>query len=121
MDVLTFWSPSPCPPVCAPWPGLRKRLAVHRHDPAGADVFVIELGSGTMSRLTNDPGGMQDNSSPIWSPDGSRIVFGSFRNNKWGLYLKRSDGDGKEELLDEAPAKRTPMNGGRHSSRGDVH
>ena len=35
-----------------------------------------------------------DNSSPIWSSDGSRIVFGSNRGGKSGIYQKPADGTG---------------------------
>jgi Tol biopolymer transport system component len=63
------------------------------------------MSRGTTSRFTIDAS--QDNSSPIWSPDGSRIAFGSFRGGKWGLYEKPSNGAGMETRLvefDTAPA-----------------
>ncbi len=50
-----------------------------------------------------------DNSSPIWSPNGATIVFASHRNNKWGLYQARSDGSGAEELLVESELRKAPM------------
>jgi Tol biopolymer transport system component len=40
-----------------------------------------------------------DETSPLWSPDGSRIVFGSRQGNAFGLYQKNSNGIGAEELL----------------------
>jgi Tol biopolymer transport system component len=83
-----------------------KRVAVHRHDANGGDVWLFESDRGTISRLTFDP--TQDNSSPIWSPDGSRIVFSSRRNGKWELYVKLADGTGTEELLVESDRVATP-------------
>jgi Tol biopolymer transport system component len=59
-----------------------------------------------MSRLTFDA--KQDNSNPVWSPDGKRIAFGSLRNGKWGIYLKRADGTGNEELLVESDLPKGP-------------
>jgi Tol biopolymer transport system component len=51
-----------------------------------------------------------DNSSPIWSPDGTRIAFASKRNGKWGLYETQSDGSGTDgELLFESDLPTAPM------------
>jgi Tol biopolymer transport system component len=76
------------------------RLAAHRHLGSGGDIWLSELGRGTASRFTFDA--TQENVSPIWSPDGSAIVFGSFRGGKYGLYRKPSNGAGKEERLLES-------------------
>jgi Tol biopolymer transport system component len=83
------------------------RIALHRHDDTGGDVWIIEP-SGTDTRLTYDP--TQDNSMPIWSPpDGQHIVFSSHRAGKWGLYRRLSDGRGTEELLFESDRLVVPM------------
>jgi Tol biopolymer transport system component len=76
-----------------------KRIAVHQHDSSGGDILVFEP-RGTTTRVTFDPA--QDNSSPIWSSDGSRLVFGSRRNGRWGLYQKRADGSPADERLLES-------------------
>lgn len=57
-------------------------------------------------RLTFDSS--QENASPIWSPDGTRMVFQSLRNGKWGLYQKNADGTGAEELLTESERQKWP-------------
>ena len=74
-----------------------KRFAVHRHEGTGGDSWSFDLAQGRMQRLTFDT--TQDNSSPLWSPDGTRIAFASRRDNKWGLYVKSADGTGNEELI----------------------
>jgi dipeptidyl aminopeptidase/acylaminoacyl peptidase len=88
------------------------RIGFHRHDNTGGDLWIFDIKRGARTRLTFAP--EQDNRSPVWSPDGSRIAFASLRNGSWGLYQKFVDsatsGDellvaGKEVL---APASWTP-------------
>ena len=84
------------------------RVALHRHDPGGGDIWVFEPPPRAPRRITFDA--TQDNSSPIWSPDGSQIAFASKRNGKWGLYLTQSDGSGTDgELLIESELPMAPM------------
>ena len=84
-----------------------KRAAIHRHDPDGGDVWIFTAGQSTPSKFTFDA--TQDNSTPIWSPDGTRIAFGSRRNGKWGLYVKLADNTRNEELVVEQELPATPM------------
>ena len=83
------------------------RVAVHQHDRLGGDIWLVDT-KGQMTRFTTDATGTQENSSPIFSPDGTRIVFASLRNGKWGLYLKGVSG-GREELLYESGSRKMPM------------
>ncbi|MGH9955582.1 MAG: TolB family protein, partial [Pyrinomonadaceae bacterium] len=46
---------------------------------------------------------------PVWSPDGSRIVFGSDREGPRHLYHKPATGAGKEELLLKSDLNKIPM------------
>jgi serine/threonine protein kinase/Tol biopolymer transport system component len=71
-----------------------KLLALLVFDPTSPNIWIYELARNTLTRLTFGPGA---NSTPIWSPDGRRIVYRtrgapSFR---W----KRADGSGSEEVL----------------------
>ncbi|MSO83489.1 MAG: hypothetical protein EXQ53_09380 [Acidobacteria bacterium] len=83
-----------------------KRIAVHRHDANGGDIYVIEP-RGSQTRLTLDAS--RHNSMPIWSPDGSRIAYASLRSGKWGLYQTLSSGSGAEEPLYESELPKAPM------------
>jgi Tol biopolymer transport system component len=83
-----------------------KRIAVHRHEKDGGDIWIVEP-TGAELRLTWDAS--QHNASPIWSPGGESIVFSSTRNGKAGLYRKPSDGSGVEELLFESELPKAPM------------
>jgi dipeptidyl aminopeptidase/acylaminoacyl peptidase len=81
------------------------RIAVHRHDADGGDIWVFEA-RGTTTRVTLHP--TQDNSSPVWSPDGTRIAFGSLRNGKWGVYHKRADETEADVLIVESDLPKIP-------------
>jgi hypothetical protein len=84
-----------------------RRFVVHRHEGNGGDSWSYDLAQGRMQRLTFDA--TQDNASPTWSPDGTRIAFTSLRANRWGLYVKSADGTGGEELIIESEAPKAPM------------
>ncbi len=89
----------------------RKRIATHRHDERGGDIWITDLDNGNNARLTFEPS--QHNASPVWSPDGGHIAFGSLRNGSWGIYRKNSSGVGAEELLFESKAQILPMDWSR--------
>ncbi len=75
-----------------------KRMAVARLDPdiGSYDLWIIELGNGRMLRLTFD---QTNETFPVWSPDGSHIVFTSNKNGEADLYQRLSNGAGSDELL----------------------
>jgi eukaryotic-like serine/threonine-protein kinase len=74
------------------------RVAAHLHEGLGGDIWVTDV-RGAMSRFTFVPA--QDNSSPVWSPDGSRIAYVSTRPGKWGVYARASNNVGDEQPLFE--------------------
>jgi dipeptidyl aminopeptidase/acylaminoacyl peptidase len=84
-----------------------KRIAFHRIEPNGGDVWIADLADGLPRRFTFDAS--QENASPVWSPDGKAIAFRSRRGGKWGLYLKPADGVGSETLLAEFDMPVSPM------------
>jgi Tol biopolymer transport system component len=71
-----------------------RRVAYHRHDgrPDG-DVWLVDLERGTSERFTHSA----ENLSPVWSPDGTRIAYGSNRdsgvNNVWVKSAAGADAD----------------------------
>ncbi len=60
------------------------------------DIWSLDLARGVRTRLTFGPTG---NTFPIWSPDGKWIAYSSMRTTRGGIYRKRADGSGAEELL----------------------
>jgi Tol biopolymer transport system component len=84
-----------------------QHVATHRHDGNGGDIWVTDLSRNTTSRFTFDAS--QENSSPIWSHDGTRLVYASTRNGKSGLYQKLANNAGSEERLIEFDVPALPM------------
>jgi len=63
------------------------------------NIWLHELARGTTSRFTSGSG---SSISPVWSPDGRRIVFASSPDTNYrsfDIYQKPASGAGKEELL----------------------
>jgi Tol biopolymer transport system component len=60
------------------------------------DIWLLDLKRGTNTRFTFGPG---TNNDPVWSPDGSEIVFTSNRQQTSNLYRKPADGSKAEQLL----------------------
>jgi WD40 repeat protein len=75
-----------------------KLIAVTKQDAsaAGADVWVIDWQRGVSTKLTLDAG---DDMNPVWSPDGARIAFTSFRNGSADIFVKNANGVGAETAL----------------------
>ncbi|HEV8132988.1 MAG TPA: protein kinase [Acidobacteriota bacterium] len=75
-----------------------KRVAVGHVEPnaRNSDIWLIELARGTPTRFTF---GQRDSTTPIWSPDGSRVVFSSDRDGLMNLYQRAASGTGNDEIL----------------------
>jgi Tol biopolymer transport system component len=77
-----------------------RRVAVQRKVQNNTDIWLRDLARSSFTRFTVHPAGEQ---MPVWSPEGSRIVFESNRAGAGNLYVKASNGVGAEELLLETP------------------
>ena len=71
------------------------RVAVARTD-GDEDVWIYELGRGTLERLTFTDG---EDSSPAWTPDGTRLAMFSTHDGDPGIFWQRADGTGQPERL----------------------
>ncbi|HKW13560.1 MAG TPA: hypothetical protein VJS69_03655, partial [Candidatus Krumholzibacteria bacterium] len=59
-------------------------------------VWLVDIARGITTRFAFE--GSFD-VAPVWSPDGTRVIWGSDRPDGRNLYWKNADGSGKEELL----------------------
>jgi len=73
----------------------RVAVALMTGSPLNRDIWVLDLArDDTASRLTFNPGQEGD---PIWSPDGSQIVFNSSRTGLWNSgFQRQADGSGDD-------------------------
>ena len=72
-----------------------RHLALTRLSEGNApDLWLLDLARGVPTRFTFDPA---VESAPVWSPDGSRVVFRSSRNGEMQLYQKLASGIGSED------------------------
>ncbi|HXS78898.1 MAG TPA: hypothetical protein VN818_01390 [Gammaproteobacteria bacterium] len=85
-----------------------RRVAAHIHTGAGGDVWLFAR-SGEGTRLVAEATGVQDNAHPIFSPDGTKVVYSSLRDGVSGLYIRAVDGSGGEERVHSSGRTIVPM------------
>ena len=75
------------------------------------DIWLYDIERDSLTRLTEQ----RTNYFPVWTPDGTRVTFGSTRTGESGLYRKAADGSGAAEALLE---KSNPLVPGSWSPDG---
>ena len=82
------------------------RIAFSVHEAGTTDIAVMNLQTGAVKRLINNPeGGLSE--SPNWSPNGRQIVFehsDAFGRNIWTM-----SADGKHKKRRSPPSKDAPI------------
>jgi eukaryotic-like serine/threonine-protein kinase len=93
-DAAEYWDPALSP--------AGDRLAFELNDPRSgkADIWIRDLSRGVSSRFTFDPA---NEWFPLFSPDGTKMVFSSDRAGAQDLYEKALGGDTTEKLLFKSP------------------
>jgi Tol biopolymer transport system component/predicted Ser/Thr protein kinase len=76
-----------------------KQLAVTKGRPldTATNIWMLDLSRGGAS--TRFTFGSLADSNPVWSPDGSRIIFSSNRDGPFNLYQKTASGGKEEEIV----------------------
>jgi dipeptidyl aminopeptidase/acylaminoacyl peptidase len=84
-----------------------KRIAVHLHEASpGGNLWLWDSSRSNFSQFTFD---RSHNIVPLWSPDGTSIVFASDRGGSiFNLYRKAASGATPEELLLESKINKIP-------------
>ena len=78
-----------------------RRLAVQRTDAGNTDVWLLDVERDTPIRFTTNP---EADIAPLWSPDGTRIVFSSQRKG-FQLYERAITADTATPLLESQGTK----------------
>jgi len=75
-----------------------------------SDVWVYEFARGTTTRITTTD---SVDGSPLWTVDGSRVVYSSSRDGRSELYVRNADGTGTAErvMAGDSPAPRLDADG----------
>ena len=67
-------------------------------------IYLMEADGSGQERLTDERGdtstaeGVQFQTDPAWSPDGTRIAFASAREGSFDIYVMNADGTGTTRL-----------------------
>ena len=72
---------------------------------ANDDVWIYDIPRQALARLTFGARSL----TPVWTPDGKRIVYRSNRAGSLNLFWKLADGSGEEERLTTSQLNQTPL------------
>jgi Tol biopolymer transport system component len=84
--------------------------STNSNNSANYDIWTIDLERNVSTRLTSDP---KIDNNPIWSADGTHVIFRSDRKGQGDLYQRAAGGGGADELLFESPENKVPTDASR--------
>jgi eukaryotic-like serine/threonine-protein kinase len=90
--------PLPAAPQAYDFPALSpdgRRVAVQISEGARNHIFVYELGTDLLRRITQEG----SESRPLWSPDGKRLTYAARRNEERHLFWQPLDGSAAPQSL----------------------
>ena len=83
-----------------------RRTGRRQSSESAGNFGLHDLQRGTRSPLTS---GNAANFRPLWSRDGTRIIFGSNRGGDWDIYSQPADGSRPAEVLLKRPYDQWPL------------
>src|SRR5512147_3308399 len=93
--------------ACSSTGNTQKKIAFTSVRDGNQEIYVMATDGSGQTRLTEDP---SNDFGPVWSPDGTRLLFSSKRNGpQRQIYLMNADGSGQTRLTvddgdDSSPA-----------------
>jgi serine/threonine protein kinase len=83
-----------------------QRAAVHMLEEKGnTDIWIYDLKRRLRTRFSFDEA---DERFPVWSPDGTKIIYVLWRLQNSELYIKNTDGSGQPQLIHEGRGRYRP-------------
>ena len=76
--------------------GTRLAVSLTAGTPANRDIWIVDVASGAMTRLTTDPA---VDATPVWSPASDEVIFSSTRSGIYQMYRRAADGSGADTLV----------------------
>ena len=76
-------------------PMVISRVALNRTQVAftyAGKIWLVDRNGGTAKRLTITP---NEETSPVFAPDGKRIAFSRSNGNDWDVFISNADGSGE--------------------------
>jgi Tol biopolymer transport system component len=81
----------------AAWSPVADQVAFSSYDSQGNEnVYVINADGTGLTNVSNDSTG--NSYWPVWSPDGTKLLFLSARNGDWSVYVVDADGTDLAQL-----------------------
>jgi len=81
------------------WSPDGRRIAVSIASAQGTDIWLCDVASTALSRLTSD----NTSTNPSWTSDGRRVVYTSSRSGRSAAWWQPADGSAAAEKLFEVP------------------
>jgi Tol biopolymer transport system component len=87
-----------------------RTVALFRTVSGNVDIWLLEIARGVLTRFTSGPA---NDVFPIWSADGTHVVFSSIRKGTFNIFSKPASGVGGEEVILEGPPNKNPLDWSR--------
>jgi Tol biopolymer transport system component len=88
-----------------------RKVAVDVVDPvrSARDIWIYDVATGKRTKLVSGtPGKLYSPATPVWSPEGDRIVYSAYRKGRSTALLVKPISGANEEILREDPSEIWP-------------